>query len=114
MFCRRSWTLFAHDIPGFLCLDLGLRVGLHSGAVTGGVLREGERSRFQIFGETVHTALFVERTGLSGKIQASQETASLLVAGGKESLLTRRPKKIIFKGKVSQFCIKKEACAFNP
>jgi class 3 adenylate cyclase len=29
--------------------DLALRVGLHSGAVTAGVLR-GEKSRFQLFG----------------------------------------------------------------
>lgn len=31
--------------------DLGLRVGLHTGSVTAGVLR-GERSRFQLFGDT--------------------------------------------------------------
>ena len=35
--------------------DLRLRVGLHSGPITAGVLR-GERSRFQLFGDTVHTA----------------------------------------------------------
>jgi class 3 adenylate cyclase len=29
--------------------DLGIRVGVHSGPVTAGVLR-GERSRFQLFG----------------------------------------------------------------
>ena len=34
--------------------ELGLRVGLHSGATTAGVLR-GERSRFQLFGDTVNT-----------------------------------------------------------
>jgi hypothetical protein len=32
--------------------DLDLRVGIHSGQVTGGVLR-GERSRFQLFGDTM-------------------------------------------------------------
>jgi class 3 adenylate cyclase len=32
--------------------DLDLRVGMHSGQVTGGVLR-GERSRFQLFGDTM-------------------------------------------------------------
>lgn len=32
--------------------DLALRVGLHSGPVTGGVLR-GEKSRFQLFGDTM-------------------------------------------------------------
>ena len=31
--------------------ELGLRVGLHSGATTAGVLR-GERARFQLFGDT--------------------------------------------------------------
>lgn len=32
--------------------ELGMRVGLHSGPVTAGVLR-GERARFQLFGDTV-------------------------------------------------------------
>ena len=31
--------------------ELGLRIGLHSGPVTAGVLR-GERARFQLFGDT--------------------------------------------------------------
>ena len=34
--------------------ELKLRVGIHSGAVTAGVLR-GERARFQLFGDTVNT-----------------------------------------------------------
>lgn len=33
---------------------LGLRIGLHSGPVTAGVLR-GERARFQLFGDTMNT-----------------------------------------------------------
>ena len=37
--------------------DLCLRVGLHSGPVTAGVLK-GERSRFQLFGDTVNTGKF--------------------------------------------------------
>ena len=32
--------------------DLAMRIGLHSGPVTAGVLR-GERSRFQLFGDTM-------------------------------------------------------------
>ena len=34
--------------------DLALRVGIHSGPVTAGVLL-GEKSRFQLFGDTVNT-----------------------------------------------------------
>lgn len=32
--------------------DLSLRIGLHSGAVTAGILK-GEKCRFQLFGDTV-------------------------------------------------------------
>ena len=37
--------------------DLALRIGLHSGPVTAGVLR-GQKSRFQLFGDTVNTGKF--------------------------------------------------------
>lgn len=63
--------------------DLCLRIGLHSGAVTAGVLR-GEKSRFQLFGDTVNTAARMESTGAPNKIQLSTDTALLLQAAGKK------------------------------
>jgi len=39
--------------------DLTLRIGLHSGPVTAAVLR-GQRSRFQLFGDTMNTTARIE------------------------------------------------------
>jgi class 3 adenylate cyclase len=69
--------------------ELSMRMGMHSGPVTAGVLR-GDRSRFQLFGETVNTAARMESTGKRDKIQVSQDTADLLVASGKAKWLARR------------------------
>ena len=78
--------------------DLCMRIGLHSGPVTAGVLR-GERSRFQLFGDTMNTASRMESTGLPNKIQISQETAELLATAGKESWFTSRNETVTAKGK---------------
>jgi Adenylate and Guanylate cyclase catalytic domain len=73
-------------------------MGLHSGPVTAGVLR-GERSRFQLFGDTMNTAARMEHNGVKSKIQISEETANILIACGKKSWVTLREDKIIAKGK---------------
>lgn len=78
--------------------DLSLRVGLHSGPVTAGVLR-GDRARFQLFGDTMNMASRMESTGLPGKIQVSDCTAELLRSLGKASWLTPREGTVYAKGK---------------
>lgn len=78
--------------------DLNLRIGLHSGAVTGGVLR-GKRSRFQLFGDTVNTAARMESTGEGGQIHLSDSTAKLLKEAGKSDWLTQRENQVMAKGK---------------
>jgi class 3 adenylate cyclase len=69
--------------------ELAVRMGMHSGPVTAGVLR-GDRSRFQLFGDTMNSAAKMEQHGLPDKIQVSQETADLLIAAGKEKWLQKR------------------------
>ena len=78
--------------------DLGLRVGLHSGPVVAGVLR-GEKSRFQLFGDTMNTASRMESNGVPNRIQISQDTADLLIAAGKHHWCIAREDKIKAKGK---------------
>jgi class 3 adenylate cyclase len=69
------------DILGEDVAELSMRVGLHSGPVTAGVLR-GEKGRFQLFGDTVNTAARMESSGQGGRIHISEATAQALRLGG--------------------------------
>jgi hypothetical protein len=57
--------------------DLKVRIGIHSGQVLAGVIR-GERSRIQLFGDTVNIAAKMETSGRPGQIHISAQTAELL------------------------------------
>ena len=78
--------------------DLLLRVGVHSGSVTAGVIR-GQRARFQLFGDTVNTASRMESLSKPGRIQVSSTTAELLRAAGFARWLREREDAVQAKGK---------------
>ncbi|CAJ1945036.1 unnamed protein product [Cylindrotheca closterium] len=91
-------TIELADKLGEETRDLKMRVGIHSGSTTAGVLR-GEKGRFQLFGDTVNTAARMETNGVKGRIHVSQATADALIASGKGSWLTKREGGITAKGK---------------
>lgn len=78
--------------------ELSLRVGIHSGPVTAGVLR-GERARFQLFGDTVNTCARLESSCTAGNVQLSKDTADLLMKAGKKEWFYPRDEKVHAKGK---------------
>jgi class 3 adenylate cyclase len=73
--------------------SLSLRIGLHSGPVTAGVLR-GDRARFQLFGDTVNMTAHMESTSLPGRIQVSSATADCLTLAGKAASLAAREESV--------------------
>lgn len=90
--------------------DLAMRFGLHSGPVTAGVLR-GEKSRFQLFGNTVNTAAKMENTGQRDKIQISSETAELITAAGKGHWIFQRVDDVAERGGIQTFWVEPQSSA---
>lgn len=79
--------------------DLGLRIGVHSGQVTAGVLR-GQRSRFQLFGDAMNMTAKMESTGKRNQIQLSKISAKLLMEQfGKGKWVKAREDAVTLKGK---------------
>lgn len=89
--------------------ELAIRIGIHSGPVTSGVLR-GDKGRFQLFGDAMNSASRMETTGAPGKIHVSPQYAEILRQVGKGSWLEPRDVQIFVKGKgrLQTFWLNKE------
>ena len=99
--CIQSMNTLTSELTETLGEDtanLQLRVGLHSGKITGGVLK-GDKSRFQLFGDTMNTASRMESNGVPGRIHVSKATADEISSAGKAMWLTPREDRIVAKGK---------------
>ncbi len=93
--------MLTHELEAMLgpsTSDLSIRIGVHSGPVIAGVLR-GEKSRFQLFGDTMNTTSRMQTTSEINMIQISSATANLLEAAGKSHWVQPRAEKVAMKGK---------------
>jgi class 3 adenylate cyclase len=99
--CFLKMSQLVHELSitlGADTRDLKLRVGLHSGPVTAGVLR-GQKKRFELFGDTVNTASRMESLGVPERIHCSGSTAQYLRDAGKSNWLVARDELVNAKGK---------------
>ncbi|MBX7216394.1 MAG: tetratricopeptide repeat protein [Candidatus Kapabacteria bacterium] len=72
--------------------EFEIRIGLHSGSITGGVIGTGKLA-YDIYGDTVNTASRMESHGEAGKIHVSEEFAEELRRSGADAssmILTER------------------------
>jgi class 3 adenylate cyclase len=82
-----------------------LRVGLHSGPCSAGVVGRNH-PKFTLFGDTVNTAARMEQTSVPGRVQCSATTAALIRAQDPAiPLLSRGPMDVKGKGMMETFWV---------
>jgi class 3 adenylate cyclase len=94
----REVTIRLIDKLGDDTTGLTLRIGLYSGPVTADMLR-GEKSLFQLFGDSVNTTSRIESAGEFFFIQVSSRTADLLSDAGTGHWMLPRADLVEAKGK---------------
>jgi hypothetical protein len=84
--------------------DLSLRIGIHSGPVTGGFLK-GKGARFQLFGDTMNVTDQILQSSKKGCILLSKQTADLLAKAGKAKWVVKREEddKTLERGRMQTF-----------
>ncbi|CAM6000602.1 unnamed protein product [Sphagnum balticum] len=88
--------------------DFKLRVGIAVGHVVAGVVGAG-KPQYDIWGDTVNVASRMDSTGISGRIQVTQETAGILERSENSSeflLEPRGPIKVKGKGELITYLVK--------
>eukprot|EP00934_Nitzschia_sp_Nitz4_P004372 Nitzschia sp. Nitz4//scaffold277_size25017//9057//13286//NITZ4_008346-RA/size25017-snap-gene-0.31-mRNA-1//1//CDS//3329545341//4362//frame0 len=90
--------------------DLGLRIGLDSGPITGGYTY-GSAGSFQMFGDTMTMARLLHESGEHNEIHISEATAELLIKSGKKHWVSKKEKKLMTteKGEVQTFVLSRHS-----
>lgn len=91
--CHELEVIFGPDTG-----NLTLRIGIHSGPVTGGFLKD-QGGRFQLFGDTMNIATQLARSCDKDRIQLSEQSAELIRRHGKDQWLQERQDLIVSDGK---------------
>ena len=74
-------------------MELGIRIGIHSGPVVAGVIGKNKFA-YDLWGSTVNMASRMESTGTKNKIQISEKTYNL----AKESFKFEKRENVDLKG----------------
>ncbi len=78
--CGLAMVRLLDEFTADPAVDLGLRVGIHSGDVIAGVVGR-DRMQFDVFGDAVNLAARLETAGQVGRVNVSDATRSLAGVG---------------------------------